>query len=156
MKNVHLQEYVNIEKLFGALKLLKSFGHKYYQFDVVENIQDFEERCNIEDKEDSDGDLNSDCSNNDIDLNVDINLSRNDDNSTLLDDDAENNKQEKSRVEIIQDEIVERENEEEHYLKNDAVGKFIFEYNKTTCMSSDVPEIGIPDAPITIAPGEGN
>ena len=155
MKNVHLQEYVNIEKLFGALKLLKSFGHKYYQFDVVENIQDYAERCNIDDEVDSDRDLNSNCSNNDEDLNVDTNVSRHDDNSTILDDDA-NNKQEKSRVEAIQDEIVERENEEEHYLKNDAVGKFIFEYNKTTCMSSDVPEIGIPDAPITIAPGEGN
>ena len=155
MKNVHLQEYIVVEKLFGALKLLKSFGHKYYQFDVVENIQDYAERCNIDDKENSDGDLISDCSNNDVDLNVDTNVSRPDDNSTILDDDA-NNKQEKSRVEAIQDEIVERENEEEHYLKNDAVGKFMFEYNKTTCMSSDVPEIGIPDAPITIAPGEGN
>ena len=155
MKNVHLQEYVNVHKLFGALKLLKSFGHKYYQFDVVENIQDYAERCNIDDEVDSDRDLNSNCSNNDEDLNVDTNVSRHDDNSTILDDDA-NNKQEKSRVEAIQDEIVERENEEEHYLKNDAVGKFIFEYNKTTCMSSDVPEIGIPDAPITIAPGEGN
>ena len=156
MKNVHLQEYVNIHKLFGALKLLKSFGHKYYQFDVVENIQDYEERCNIDDKEDSDGDLNSDCSNNDLDVNVDTNVSRHDDDSTLIGDDGESNKQEKSRVEFIQDAIVERENEEEHYLKNDAVGRFMFEYNKTTCMSSDVPEIGIPDAPITIAPGEGN
>ena len=158
MKNVHLQEYVNIEKLFGALKLLKSFGHKYYQFDVGENIQDYEERCNIEDKEDSDGDFNSDCGNIDKDMNVDVdtNVSRHDDDSTLLEDEVENSKQEKSRVEVIQEEIVERENEEEHYLKNDAVGKFIFEYNKTTCMSSDVPEIGIPDAPITIAPGEGN
>ena len=81
--------------------MLKSFGHKYYQFDVVENIKDYTERCNIDEKEDSDRDLNSDCSNNDIDLNVDINLSRNDDNSTLLDDDAENNKQEKSTVEAF-------------------------------------------------------
>ena len=47
MKNVHLQEYVNVHRLFGALKLLKSFGHKYYQFDVVENIQDYEDKTNF-------------------------------------------------------------------------------------------------------------
>ena len=67
----------------------------------------------------------------------------------------ENNKPEKSRAEVIHDEIKEREDQEEHYLKNDATGKFMFEYNRTTCMSEDLPEIGIQDTPITISPGEG-
>ena len=161
MKNIHLQEYININKIYRALHLLKTFGHKYYQFDV-DNEEDYRERClrdNNEGFETLYRDSTGSCSNDDKDVEIDTNVSNTDDHSKECDvdnDDVEIVKPEKSKAEVIQDEIVERENEEEHYLKNDAVGKFIFEYNKTTCMSSDVPEIGIPDAPITIAPGEGN
>ena len=95
-----------------------------------------------------------------IDMNVEIdnNLSRDNDHSSEEcdnDNSIEKEKPEKSRSEAIQDEIIEREDDEEHYLKNDATGKYMFEYNRTTCLSDDVPEIGIPDTPITISPGEG-
>ena len=61
----------------------------------------------------------------------------------------------KSRTEEIRDEIIEREDEEEYFLKNDAVGKFMFNYNKTTAMSNDLPEMNAPDASVIISPGEG-
>ena len=64
-------------------------------------------------------------------------------------------KKEKSKAETIRDEIIEREDEEEYFLKNDAVGKFMFNYNKTTAMSNDLPEMNAPDAPVIISPGEG-
>ena len=57
---------------------------------------------------------------------------------------------EKSKSEKIRDEIIEREDDEEDFLKNDAVGKFMFNYNRTTAMSDDVPEMNAPDAPVII------
>ena len=164
MKNIHLQEYININKIYRALHLLKTFGHKYYQFDV-DNEEDYRERCLRDNNEgfetlyrDSDRDSTGSCSNDDKDVEIDTNVSNSDDHSEECDvdnDDVEIVKPEKSKAEVIQDEIVERENEEEHYLKNDATGKYMFEYNRTTCMSEDLPEIGIQDTPITISPGEG-
>ena len=161
MKNVHLQEYINVNKIYRALHLLKTLGHKYYQFDV-DNEEGYRERCLRDNKEgfetDSDGDSTNSCSNDDKDVEIDTNVSNSDNHSIecdVDDDKVENIKPEKSRAELIQDEIKEREDQEEHYLKNDATGKFMFEYNRTTCMSEDLPEIGIQDTPITISPGEG-
>ena len=65
---------------------------------------------------------------------------------------------EKSKAEKIRDELIEKETDEEYYLKHDCVGRFQFNYNQTTAMSHDQPEMNVqdPDAPIIIAPGEGN
>ena len=50
------------------------------------------------------------------------------------------------------------EKEEEHYLKNDSVGKYQFAYNRVTAFANDHPELNIKDSssePLSIAPGEG-
>ena len=163
MKNVHLQEYINPQKLIKALESLRALGNKFYQFSFSSS-EDFKERCLRDDTggfetlyRDTENDSASSISSDDMDVEIDKNLLSSDDHSKESDngDDIEKEKPEKSRSEVIQDEIIEREDEEEHYLKNDATGKYMFEYNRTTCLSDDVPEIGIPDTPITISPGEG-
>ena len=141
------------------MESLRNFGNKYYQFSF-DTSEDFKDRCHRDDKEGFETlcrDTDDDSTNSSDDVEIDKNLSRSDDQSKEcdIDDDIEKEKPEKSRSEVIQDEINEREDDEEHYLKNDATGKFMFEYNRTTCLSDDVPEIGIPDRPITISPGEG-
>ena len=45
--------------------------------------------------------------------------------------------------------------DEEEYLKLDAVGKFQFKYNKVTALSNNYPEMFASDQPHIIAPGEG-
>ena len=161
MKNVHLQEYINPQKLVEALKSLRVLGNKYYQFSFSSS-EDFKDRCLKEDKEGFEtfyrDNENESMSSDDLNVEIDNNLSRDNDHSSKEcdnDNDIEKEKPEKSRSEAIQDEIIEREDDEEHYLKNDATGKYMFEYNRTTCLSDDVPEIGISDTPITISPGEG-
>ena len=69
----------------------------------------------------------------------------------------EDRKKVKSKSEEIRDEIIQKETDEEYYLKHDCVGRFQFNYNRTTAMSHDTPEMNVrdPDAPIIISPGEG-
>ena len=64
-------------------------------------------------------------------------------------------KKEETRADEIRKEIIEKEDDEEYYLKHDCVGRFQFNYNQTTAMSHDTPEMDVPDAPIIISPGEG-
>ena len=175
-KHVHLQQYVNVEKLLKALNLLRDLGHKYYQFPFEKDVQSYQERCLKEDKdgydvmyEESDDELCSntdekdeDSKNNasiqsDGDLKEGINeeLGSSNKSSSSDGDKDDDSKKEKSKAEIIRDEILEREDDEEYFLKNDAVGKFMFNYNRTTAMSDDVPEMNAPDAPVIISPGEG-
>ena len=49
------------------------------------------------------------------------------------------------------------EAEEEKYLKNDAVAKWQFDYNKVICFGNDFPELSAAahNDPISVAPGEG-
>ena len=78
------------------------------------------------------------------------------DKSNISSSDSDNDqKKDRSKAEEVRDEILEREDDEEYFLKHDAVGKFMFNYNKTTAMSNDLPEMEAPDAPVTISPGEG-
>ena len=172
-KNVHLQQYVNVEKLLKALTLLRDLGHKYYQFPFEKNVQTFKKRCMNEDKDgfdimyqESDDDLSDSADNVDDNPTVKSSSPNEDylkecvndevDKSNISSSNSSNDQQmEKSKAEEIRDEILEREDEEEYFLKHDAVGKFMFNYNKTTAMSNDLPEINAPDAPVIISPGEG-
>ena len=165
-KNVHLQQYVNVEKLLKALTRLRDLGHKYYQFPFEKNVQSYQERCLKDDKDgydvmyqESDDDLDDakidnsspsddnlkECVNDEVDIS----------NMSSSSDGDNDQKEWKSKAETIRDEILEREDEEEYFLKNDAVGKFMFNYNRTTAMSNDLPEMNAPDAPVIISPGEG-
>ena len=52
--------------------------------------------------------------------------------------------------------LIDKETEE--FLTNDAVAKFQFDYDRNTCFTNNVPEIGISetnDQCLSIAPGEG-
>ena len=81
-KHVHLQEYVDVEKLLKALKLLRDLGHPHYQFQFEKSIQGYKQRCLIEDKEgydimyqESDDEMsNSDTSDKAADLDKDVEI----------------------------------------------------------------------------------
>ena len=47
--------------------------------------------------------------------------------------------------------------EEEKYLRNDAVAKWQFDYNRVICFGNDFPELSatVQNDPISVAPGEG-
>ena len=152
-----------------ALTLLRNWGHKYYQFPFEKNVQSYQERLL---KEDQDGydvmyqDLDDDLSGSSDDSKIDASSPNTDYLKECVTDEVDksnfssssegnDDSKKKSRTEEIRDEIIEREDEEEYFLKNDAVGKFMFNYNKTTAMSNDLPEMNAPDAPIIISPGEG-
>ena len=56
------------------------------------------------------------------------------------------------------DEVELCEAEEEKYLKNDAVARWQFDYNKVICFGNDFPELSAAqhnNDPISLAPGEG-
>ena len=55
------------------------------------------------------------------------------------------------------DEVELCEAEEERYLRNDAVAKWQFDYNRVICFGNDFPELSAPaqNEPISVAPGEG-
>ena len=172
-KHVHLQQYINVEKLLKALTRLRDLGHKYYQFPFEKNVQSYQERCLKVDKDgynvmyqESDDDISSIADDVDDDSKIDNSTHRDDDLKECVNDevdksiisssDSDNDQnKERSKAEEVRDEILEREDDEEYFLKNDAVGKFMFNYNKTTAMSNDLPEMEAPDAPVTISPGEG-
>ena len=168
-KHVHLQQYINVEKLLEALTLLRNFGHKYYQFPFEKNVQSYKERLLKEDRDGYDvmyqesddessgsaDDMEEDSSSNETDLKECITDEVDKSNISSSSDNNDDSKKVKSKAEEIRDEIIEREDEEEHFLKNDAVGKYMFNYNKTTAMSNDLPEMNAPDAPVIISPGEG-
>ena len=247
-KHVHLQEYIDVEKLLKALKLLRDLGHPHYQFQFEKSIQGYKQRCLIEDKEgydimyqESDDEMsNSDTSDKaaDLDKDVEIGVDQDKDFEEEADQDkdfeedtdqekdfeedadqdkdfeedtnqdkdfeeeavqsenfekesigedtiekaekkleksfekdqdrsktiteeiiekeaSEDVKQAKTRAEEIGEEIIEKEADEEYYLKHDCVGRFQFNYNHTTAMNHDQPEMNVQDAPIIISPGEG-
>ena len=56
----------------------------------------------------------------------------------------------------IKRKMKEAQEDEEEYLKNDASGKFQFNYNRVTAFSNNYPEIQFSDEPLILAPGEGN
>ena len=235
-KHVHLQEYVDVEKLLKALTLLRNLGHPHYQFQFEKSIQGYKQRCLIEDKEgydimyqESDDEMsNSDTSDKAADLDKDVEIEANQekdfekgaDQDKDFEEDADQDKdfekdadhdkdfeeeadqdkdfekesigedtiekadedknfekdqdrpktnteeiieketsgevkKAKTRAEEIGEEIIEKEADEEYYLKHDCIGRFQFNYNQTTAMSHDQPEMNVQDAPIIISPGEG-
>ena len=133
-KNDNLREYISIPKVKEALRLLKSLGHKYYQFIKESDLHEYEERCNTM--------HNEYCMSKDENLIVANDpLQINEKNDPTVDDDLD---------------LIDKETEE--FLTNDAVAKFQFDYDRYTCFTNNVPEIGISetnDQCLSIAPGEG-
>ena len=133
-KNYHWREYISIPKVKEALRLLKSLGHKYYQFIKESDLHEYEERCNAM--------HNEYCMSEDENLVVANDpLQINEKKDPTVDDDLD---------------LIDKETEE--FLTNDAVAKFQFDYDRNTCFTNNVPEIGITetnDQCLSVAPGEG-
>ena len=146
-KNTHLQEYVNVRNLKQSLVDLKYLGHPEYQDIDLAGIDQFEERCAL-----TDPDLVEDLFNDQLntsETSAEIEYEKDD----ILED-LDQPPTDKSPEIDIEDEI---ENEFQDYLTNDVIRKFQFDYNRSTCMANNAPEISAADVNeiVSIAPGEG-
>ena len=158
-KNVHLSEYVDVEKMHRALETLKKCGHPEYQFYEPSDYNTYAERCKLSDpqgyktlfEEDSEDEIEN--IEKDEKMKVDtieeIEIEGKVDN-------IENTKRTQKEEETV-DELEHLELREEQYLKEDAVAKQQFEYNRNLALANDFPELGIKvqNDPISLAPGEG-
>ena len=160
-KNVHLNEYVDVEKMHRALETLKEYGHPEYQFYEPSDFNIYAQRCKLSDpqgykslfEEDSDDEIenveeDSEKTVEDIEIVEDQGKGA---NIEMLNSSKE---QDEGKTE---DEIENLELKEEQYLKVDAVAKQQFEYNRNIALANDFPELGvkIQNDPISLAPGEG-
>ena len=160
-KNPHLQEYINVGKIFCALESLKQAGHSEYQFFEASNFDSYKERCR---KEDADGYemLFESGSSEEDEVDIDCVAAHGDEVDTMdisrqsLNDCVVEDSNEAAKEEEV-DEVELCEAEEERYLRNDAVAKWQFDYNRVICFGNDFPELSAPaqNEPISLAPGEG-
>ena len=159
-KNPHLQEYVNIGKIHCALESLKQAGHSEYQFYEASNFENYKERCRNEDVDGYEMLFEESSEEEEVDNNcvadrgdeVDImDISRQSLNDCVVEDSNDAAKEEEV------DDMKLCEAEEEKYLRNDAVAKWQFDYNRVICFGNDFPELSAPvqNDPISVAPGEG-
>ena len=150
-----------MEKVFKALQTLKKLGHKYYQF--IPETLDFKEKCKISDQEGFNLLYPDEADNLDEQTIVDdlTNEASNEEKESQTESKKKDNfKDSNLQPELTDDESDNDENdEEEHeYLTKDAVRKFQFDYNKSTCFSNNYPEISYKDErndAHNVAPGEG-
>ena len=161
-KSSHLQEWVNVEKIFRCLVLLKNFGHSEYQFYSPEDFTSYVSRCKVEDKEGYEMLFDP----------AEYEMSIDDDsleNENI--DDPENSKDRKMESEKESaspklkdedealDEIEYAEKLEEDYRLNDPCAKFQFNYDQTACFINDAPETAVKthdnNEAISVSPGEG-
>ena len=159
-KNVHLNEYVDVEKMHNALETLKKCGHPEYQFYEPSDYNTYAERCKLSDpqgykslfEEDSDEEIENIEKDKEMEVET-IELIETEGEGTVEHIENISNTQE----EETKDELEQLELREEHYLKVDAVAKQQFDYNRNLALANDFPELGIKiqNDPISLAPGEG-
>ena len=150
-KNVHLSEYVDIEKMHRALETLKNYGHPEYQFYEPTDWNKYADRCKADDPEGYDilyGEASDDEIENTKIEKIDIVEGMGD---------VENMNIESLPEEETVDELEQLELKEEHYLKVDSVAKQQFDYNRNIALANDFPELQVKtnNDPIALAPGEG-
>ena len=143
-KNSHIKAFVSVPKIIQAVKDYKALGHSCYEDFLIDDIYDYEARCEVTDPELTSNlfprfDDTSDEEEREVDslmepLEADIN--------------------EENRENDIEDEL---EKEIQDFQSNDVIGKYQFDYNRVTCFGNDVPEISAADINeiVSIAPGEG-
>ena len=130
-KNSHMIQYISVPKMIKALNTLKEMGNRYYQF--IPTKVNFEDECRENDLEGFQFIYPED------EINVEE-LSVNEE------------------INYIDDETDKVETEEEEYKRIDAVKKWQFEYNKSTCFSNNYPEISYKEDNgdrVSVAPGQG-
>ena len=155
-KNVHLNEYVDVEKMHRALETLKEYGHPEYQFYEPSDFNIYAQRCKLSDpegykslfEEDSEDDIEKSDDHEDKIEKIEI-IEDNVQNIEIL--------KNKEGEEETEDELEQIELKEEQYIKVDAVAQQQFEYNRNIAMANDFPElhVKIQNDPISLAPGEG-
>ena len=161
-KSSHLQEWVNVEKIFRCLVLLKNFGHSEYQFYSPEDFTSYVSRCKVEDQDGYEMLFEPE----EYEMSIDDDLLENenvDDPKTFTDVEMETEKDAVSpklenESEAL-DEIEYAEKLEEDYRLNDPCAKFQFNYDQTACFVNDSPETGVMthdnNEAISVSPGEG-
>ena len=169
-KNVHLNEYVDVEKMHRALLTLKESGHPEYQFYEPSDFNTYAERCKIDDPQgykslfeaDSDDEIESiEKGKADSDYEIESTGEHEDGIIEIIEGQGDVDSIEKSKNlqedKESEDELEQFELKEEQYLKVDAVAKQQFQYNRNVAYSNDFPElqVKIQNDPISLAPGEG-
>ena len=155
-KNVHLNEYVDVEKMHRALETLKECGHPEYQFYEPSDLNNYAQRCKISDPQgykslfevDSDDEIESTGEREDGNIEIE-------NQGDVESIEKMNSSQDKEKE--SEDELEQYELKEEQYLNVDAVAKQQFQYNRNIAYSNDFPElqVKVQDEPISLAPGEG-
>ena len=143
-KNYHIQSFVSVPKIMQAVKDYKELGHSCYQDFLIDDIYEYEARCNVTDP----------------DLRESL-FPRFDDLSTNQDTERDILLEPLESIIVEEDTDIDIEDELEKewndYRQNDPVAKFQFDYNRVTCFGNDVPEISAVDVNeiVSVAPGEG-
>ena len=153
-KNVHLNEYVDVDKMHRALETLKKCGHPEYQFYEPSDYNTYAERCKLSDpegyktlfEEDSEDEIEN------------IEKEEEKEGETIeIEGEVEHIEKSTQEEKDTENELEQLELREEQYLKEDAVAKQQFEYNRNIALADDFPElqVKIQNEPISLAPGEG-
>ena len=165
-KQSYQEEFINLPKVIKALRLLAKVRHPEYKFLSKEQIDDYEKRCNEEVFDDIEEDFKKDCYYTDSDnLYLFGNLFCEDElvpsdsvqdeikvpDETVIED---SNNSPVLAVREISDDKDQDEEDLREYLTKDAVAKQQFEYDRSTCLTNDVPEAEI-GVSVSVAPAEG-
>ncbi|XP_028408230.1 RNA-binding protein 25-like [Dendronephthya gigantea] len=132
----HKEQYVDVKKIFSAIKTMKSMGNRFYQF-IPDDVE-FKTRCQETDPEGycllfGDGKDQGDVV-----------------QSTTTECSEENKH--------TDDE--EESNEEQEYIEKDPIRRNQFNYNRSTCFADNLPEIRVENNTrnvintVEVAPGE--
>ena len=160
-KNVHLNEYVDVEKMHRALETLKKCGHPEYQFYEASDYNTYAERCKLSDPQGFKTLFEDDSADEIETIEKEKETKVDTIEATEIEGEVEHIEETKSTQEEEEketvDELEQLELREEQYLKVDAVAKQQFEYNRNIALANDFPELGIKiqNEPISLAPGEG-
>ena len=156
-KNYHKFEYIDPTKIFKTLEHLKKSGHPYYQF--YDDREAYRKRCEIDYRRRN---FSHDTKTPEMIINVEYVA---DENIVSIDD-------VKTKLDAVNDDMTNNvgsrweDNEldaEDQYVRNDAVRRFQFDHNLSTCLTNKFPEMLVNDdgeeiqeaEDFTIAPGEG-
>ena len=150
-ENVHKQSYVDPRKIYKSLEFLKEHGHPHYQF--YDDINTYENRCKAEDSKGCQLVFVDENEIADV-VNIDAYSDK------IKEEDSSKSYCEKEGTNKGDD---NSDDDEEHYLRNDVIRKFQFDYDKSICMTERFPEAVMKESPpqsaeasrFAFAPGEG-
>ena len=136
-RNFHKHEYIDPQKIFKTLEILKKKGHPYYQF--YDDYSTFKCRWRTEG-------LKQNSKNGKCHKKIEVKFIDDPQTQAMVD-----LKQRKKNVEVtftfetknINND--KNEDDEEEYLRKDPVRKFQFDHNVSTCLTNKFPEMILND-----------